>query len=52
MPALDRQTLIHNALRRSALKFTKAELRNVLAIAALTPAEFEALGYADRQAKS
>jgi hypothetical protein len=44
MPSLERQLLIHNALRDSSIKFTKAELREVLAIAALTPAEYEALG--------
>lgn len=43
MPSLERQTLIHDALRGSAVKFTKAELRRILAIAALTPAEYEAL---------
>jgi hypothetical protein len=48
MPALERQTLIHNALRGPSVKFTKAELRQVLAIAALTPAEYEALGYQDK----
>ena len=45
MPSLERQLLIHNALRGSSLKFTKAEIRQVLAIAGLTPAEYEALGY-------
>jgi hypothetical protein len=45
MPALDRQMLIDNALRGSAIKFTKAELRQVLAIAGLTPAEYEALDH-------
>ena len=49
MPALDRQTLIDKALRGSKIKFTKAELRSVLAIAGLTPAEFAALGDLDRQ---
>jgi acid stress-induced BolA-like protein IbaG/YrbA len=49
MPALDRQTLIDKALRGSKIKFTKAELRSVLAIAGLTPAEFAALGDMDRQ---
>jgi hypothetical protein len=43
MPALERQVMIENALRNSAFKLTKAELRNVLAIAPLTPAEFEAM---------
>ncbi len=45
--ALDRQKTIHHALRDSPLKFTKAEKRRILAIAALTPAEFAALGPAD-----
>jgi acid stress-induced BolA-like protein IbaG/YrbA len=39
--ALDRQTLIEWALRHSSVKFTKPELRQILAIAALTPAEYE-----------
>jgi acid stress-induced BolA-like protein IbaG/YrbA len=41
MSALDRQTLIDKALRNSSVKFSKQERRNMLAIAALTPAEFE-----------
>jgi acid stress-induced BolA-like protein IbaG/YrbA len=41
MSALDRQTLIERALRNSAVKFSKQERRHILAIAALTPAEFE-----------
>ncbi len=41
MSALDRQTLIDNALRSSSVKLTKPELRRILAIAALTPAEYE-----------
>jgi acid stress-induced BolA-like protein IbaG/YrbA len=44
MSALDRQTLISSALRNAPSKLTKAELRHVLAIAALTPAEYAALG--------
>lgn len=44
MPSLERQMLIHNALHGSSVKFTKAELRQVLAIAGLTRAEHEALG--------
>jgi hypothetical protein len=47
VPALERQTILQNALRESSLKFTKAELRKVLAIAALTPAEFEALDHGE-----
>ncbi len=45
MPSLERQMLIHTALHSSSLKFTKAEHRQILAIAGLTPAEFEGLGY-------
>lgn len=48
LTAIDRQTLIDNALRRSSVKFSKAELRQVLAIAALTQAEYAAV--APRQA--
>ena len=44
MPSLERQMLIDNALRNSPVKLTKAELRHILAIAGLTPAEYEALG--------
>lgn len=39
MPALERQTLIDEALRRSPEKLSKKELGRVLLIAALTPAE-------------
>lgn len=49
MPSLKRQTLIHTALRDSAIKLTKAELREVLAIAGLTPAEYDALGYREKR---
>ena len=45
LASLDRQMIISNALNDSSVKFTKAELRHVLAIAGLTPAEYEALGY-------
>jgi acid stress-induced BolA-like protein IbaG/YrbA len=45
LASLDRQQIIQKALQDSTLKFTKAELRQILAIAALTPLEFEALGY-------
>jgi acid stress-induced BolA-like protein IbaG/YrbA len=45
MTALDRQTLIENALRHSSVKFTKPELRQILAIAALTPAEYETVDF-------
>ena len=41
LSALDRQSLIDKALRTSAVKLTKPELRQILAIAALTPAEYE-----------
>lgn len=41
--ALDRQALIEEALRTSSPKFTKAELRRLLAIAPLTPAEYEGI---------
>ncbi len=43
MPALDRQTMIDRALRNSTVKFSKQERRHILAIAALTPAEFESV---------
>jgi acid stress-induced BolA-like protein IbaG/YrbA len=43
MSSLDRQTLIDKALRNSAVKFFKQERRNILAIAALTPAEYETI---------
>jgi hypothetical protein len=43
MSALDRQALIDKALRNSSVKFSKQERRNILAIAALTPAEHEAV---------
>jgi stress-induced morphogen len=39
--ALDRQTMIDKALRKAGVKLTKPELRQILAIAALTPAEYE-----------
>ena len=44
MPDLDRQRLIGEALRNGPTKLTKAERRRILAIAALTPAEYFALG--------
>ena len=43
MSALDRQTLIDKALRHSSVKFSKQDRRNILASAALTPAEFESV---------
>ena len=43
LSALDRQTLIDQALHNSAVKLTKPELRQILAIAALTPAEYETI---------
>lgn len=45
MPSLDRQMVIHSALRGSSVRLSKSELQQILAIAALTPAEYEALGY-------
>jgi stress-induced morphogen len=39
--ALDRQTMVDKALRNAAVKLTKPELRQILAIAALTPAEYQ-----------
>ena len=51
LPALERQGLISNALRDSANKFTKAELRQVLVIAGLTPVEYEALGYREKRSR-
>jgi hypothetical protein len=44
MSATDRQTLIDDALHDPAGKLTKLEIRQILAIAALTPAEFEVRG--------
>ena len=44
MPVLERQTLVETALRKGPHKLTKAELRHVLAIAPLTPAEYHAVG--------
>jgi len=43
MSALDRQILIDKALRSSSFKLSKAERRQILGIAALTPAEFDTL---------
>lgn len=40
MSALDRQIVIDEALRKATPRFSKPELRQVLAIAALTPVEF------------
>jgi stress-induced morphogen len=48
MPSLERQVLIDKALRDSSAHLTKAELRKVLVIAGLTPAEYEALGYKEK----
>lgn len=44
MPALDRQTLIQTALNHSPVKLTRAEKRQILAIAGLTPVEYQGLG--------
>jgi acid stress-induced BolA-like protein IbaG/YrbA len=43
MSALDRQALIAKARRNSTVKFSKQDRRNILAIAALTQAEFESV---------
>lgn len=43
MSSLDRQKRLHHALLTGPEKFTKAELRKVIAIAPLTPAEYNAL---------
>jgi acid stress-induced BolA-like protein IbaG/YrbA len=48
MSPLDRQTLIDKALRNSSVKLTKSELRQILAIAALTPAEYETVDVKER----
>jgi acid stress-induced BolA-like protein IbaG/YrbA len=45
MSAIDRQTLVYDALHNSPVKFSKRELRRVLAIAALTPAEYETIDH-------
>lgn len=47
MTALDRQTLIQKALNHSPVKLTKAEKRQILAIAGLTPVEYKGLGLRD-----
>lgn len=41
MTPIDRQILIEKILRDSPVRFTKAELRKILLIAAFTPAETE-----------
>ena len=51
MAALDRAKLIDQALRKSSPKLTKAELREVMAIAALTPVEYAALGYEEKKSR-
>jgi stress-induced morphogen len=46
--ALERQKMIHKALTDSSMEFSKPELRRVLAIAALTSAEYyETVGHRD-----
>jgi hypothetical protein len=45
---LERQVLIDKALRDSSAHLTKAELRKVLVVAGLTPAEYENLGYKEK----
>src|ERR1700730_13194705 len=42
--SLDRQTRIDKALRKSPIRMTPAELRQVFMIAGLTPVEYEAVG--------
>jgi hypothetical protein len=44
MSAIDRQTLIARAIPEASPALTRAEMRQVLAIAALTPAEYDAVG--------
>lgn len=44
LSAIDRQTLIDRALRDPAMKLTKREHRQVLAIAPMTPVEFDVIG--------
>jgi hypothetical protein len=48
MSAIDRQILIHNALHHSSVKLSKGEFRQMLAIAAWTPAEYEAVDHEGR----
>ncbi len=48
---LDRQTLIDKALRSSVVKLTKPELRQILAIAALTPAEYDTVDLKERHSR-
>jgi hypothetical protein len=43
MAAIDRQTLLHRVLRDPPVKLSRAELRRVLGIAALTPAEYDSM---------
>jgi acid stress-induced BolA-like protein IbaG/YrbA len=43
--ALDRQALVYDALRKSPVKLSKAELRRVLGIAPLTAIEFESVDH-------
>ena len=44
LSSLDRQKLIDKILRDPSVKLSRAELRRILAIAPLTPAEFDSLG--------
>ena len=44
LSAIDRQTLIDKALRSPSAGLTRPELRQILVIAALTPAEYEVRG--------
>lgn len=45
--AMDRQMLVPNALRKSSVKLTRADLSRILAIAPLTPAEYAAIDHAE-----
>ncbi len=42
--SIDRQTMIDKALRAAPKKLSKAELRQVIAIAGLTPEEYSVYG--------
>lgn len=51
-PALDRQKLIDKALHAPGVKFTKAERREIMLIAGLTPAEYAAHGFGENGSDS
>ena len=44
MPALERQDLIERAVRNSPSKLTKSDERHILAIAGISPAEYDVIG--------